>query len=257
MVLIYNLPEGYNSRAMMAVPDESGEDHKFLVATYALDKENEMHLVKYSEDNNRVDLVQVYPFAGGEIYSLGASEERVMVGHEKGVTVLNRKYEVVGEMKSEEPILAIEGELTSNFYNVQVWDLATQQAKEIIPTAGGCKSVKKDPHNANIIAYANGREFGVYDLRSKKERKSAEMPMNVLDVDFNPIKVNTIASAGQDSTIRFWDLRKLESGLCLHSYNPTDTMVCFESDSKDFAETKFGDTRTSMSSIHSSIVQKY
>ena len=43
----------------------------------------------------------------------------------------------------------------------------------------------------------------------------------ILDLDYNPIKVNTLATVGQDSCIRFWDLRKIDSGVCLHSFNPT------------------------------------
>jgi WD40 repeat protein len=30
----------------------------------------------------------------------------------------------------------------------------------------------------------------------------------ILDIDYNPIKLNVLVSASDDSTIRFWDLRK-------------------------------------------------
>lgn len=34
-----------------------------------------------------------------------------------------------------------------------------------------------------------------------------------MDLDYNPNKLNTIATCGQDSALRFWDLRKAEKCL--------------------------------------------
>lgn len=34
-----------------------------------------------------------------------------------------------------------------------------------------------------------------------------------MDLDYNPNKLNTIATCGQDSVLRFWDLRKTEKSL--------------------------------------------
>ena len=44
---------------------------------------------------------------------------------------------------------------------------------------------------------------------------------NILDIDYNPIKLNVLVSASDDSTIRFWDLRKQSNEFCSLLYNPT------------------------------------
>ena len=163
------------------------------------------------------------------------------------------------DVKTEEPIkrVILEKDLiTTDFYNVSIWDIGSQQVKEKIETKM-CKSVKKDPHNENILGYTDGKKFMINDLRTKNVKVSCEMPQTLLSLDFNPIKVHTLATAGEDSTIRFWDLRKLNTGLCLHSYNPTDTLTSFQSLPNDFCEQKFSDSRASMSGIHSNLMQKY
>jgi WD40 repeat protein len=106
------------------------------------------------------------------------------------------------------------------------------------------------------LGFSDGKRFGIRDLRSKSTKYGCEMPMRLLSIDFNPIKVNTLATAGEDSTIRFWDLRKLDTGLCLHSYNPTDTFVNF--DSSPSTDQKFSDlNRASISGIHGNLMQKF
>jgi len=81
-----------------------------------------------------------------------------------------------------------------------------------------------------MLAFSYGKRFELVDLRSKPKSTEAEplhqhSTQTILDLDFNPIKLHTLTTAGQDSTIRFWDLRKIDSGLCVHSYNPTDVMT--------------------------------
>lgn len=62
---VYNLPENYfvkffeflihlQARSMCAVLADK-ENHKFLVGTNSFKKTNEVHLLKYSEDSNRID----------------------------------------------------------------------------------------------------------------------------------------------------------------------------------------------------------
>ena len=79
--------------------------------------------------------------------------------------------------------------------------------------------MKRDPHNQNIIAFAYGKRFELVDLREQGAKRSiikdegyVHATQPILDLDFNPIKVNTLATVGQDSSIRFWDLRKINSG---------------------------------------------
>lgn len=63
-----------------------------------------------------------------------------------------------------------------------------------------------------------------------KDQESLHSTQTLLDLDYNPIKVNTLATTGQDSTVRFWDLRKIDAQgkmletRCVKQYNPTDVM---------------------------------
>ena len=48
-----------------------------------------------------------YPFAQGEIYDLSASQEKVAIGYDTGVSILqlgDEKAETIMDIKSEEPI---------------------------------------------------------------------------------------------------------------------------------------------------------
>lgn len=47
--------------------------HKFVVGTCSLSAQNEIHMLNFAEDTNRVDLLHVFPFPEGEIWDLKAS----------------------------------------------------------------------------------------------------------------------------------------------------------------------------------------
>lgn len=77
-----------------------------------------------------------------------------------------------------------------------------------------CKSLKRDPHNSNLIAFSYGKSFQIVDTRELGKNKSLIEYNNmelkdcfhqILDIDYNPIKLNVLVSANDDSTIRFWD----------------------------------------------------
>ena len=59
--LIYNLPQGFSSRAMCSIQADE-DSHKFIVGTCSLSLQNEIHLLNFAEDTNRVDLLHVFPF---------------------------------------------------------------------------------------------------------------------------------------------------------------------------------------------------
>lgn len=80
----------------------------------------------------------------------------------------------------------------------------------------GCVSVKRDAHNSNVIAYASDKKITLADTRQKGAAQEIGGDHHVLDIDFNPIKMHTLLSSSEDSTLRFWDTRKLS---CLLSYS--------------------------------------
>lgn len=70
--LIYNLPEGLNTRSMCAVSADE-ENQRFLVGSCSLQMQNAIHVINYMEDTNTVDLAQILPFSQGEIWDLRSS----------------------------------------------------------------------------------------------------------------------------------------------------------------------------------------
>ena len=63
----YNLPEHLRARAMCGVTADT-EQHRFIVGTCSVPplsgdgeaKHNELHMLSYSEDANRIDVDKVY-----------------------------------------------------------------------------------------------------------------------------------------------------------------------------------------------------
>ena len=51
------------------------ENHRFLIGTNSFKRDNEIHLIKYSEDSNRIDQEAVFTFDGtnSEVLSLSSS----------------------------------------------------------------------------------------------------------------------------------------------------------------------------------------
>ena len=57
---------------------------------------------------------------------------------------------------------------------VHIWDIQTQKIKNTLECSTSkdelypiydCKSVKRDPHNPNLLSYIYGKRFNVVDLR--------------------------------------------------------------------------------------------
>ena len=60
------------SRCMCSVLADT-ENHRFLVATNSYKKQNEVHVLNYSEDTNRIELESVFNIDLGEVWSMSAS----------------------------------------------------------------------------------------------------------------------------------------------------------------------------------------
>ena len=66
-----------------------------------------------------------------------------------------------------------------------------------------------DPHNTNLIATTAGLNVAVADIRTGYTVLTLKQchKFGVTDVDHNPNKPNILSSCGQDSLVKFWDLR--------------------------------------------------
>ena len=70
--LIYNLPEGLNCRSMCSVTADD-QNHRFVVGTCNVNRPNELHVINYAEETNRILLEQVLTYEHGEVFDLKAS----------------------------------------------------------------------------------------------------------------------------------------------------------------------------------------
>ena len=92
--------------------------------------------------------------------------------------------------------------------------------------------MKRDPHHKSLLCLGISHGFLQMDLRAPlsepvlaQSRAHSDL---LMDLDYNPNKLNTVATCGQDSALRFWDLRR--SDKCL---------LQFEEDSHFLTKVKY------------------
>eukprot|EP00551_Chaetoceros_affinis_P006052 CAMPEP_0203667284 /NCGR_PEP_ID=MMETSP0090-20130426/4156_1 /ASSEMBLY_ACC=CAM_ASM_001088 /TAXON_ID=426623 /ORGANISM="Chaetoceros affinis, Strain CCMP159" /LENGTH=547 /DNA_ID=CAMNT_0050531403 /DNA_START=152 /DNA_END=1792 /DNA_ORIENTATION=- len=66
-----------------------------------------------------------------------------------------------------------------------------------------------DPHNTNLCAVTAGLNVGIVDIRTGGVVSGLKQchKFGVTDLDHNPNKPNVLSTCGQDSLVKFWDLR--------------------------------------------------
>jgi len=72
-----------------------------------------------------------------------------------------------------------------------------------------------DPHHANQVSTVDDGHLKTWDLRSSKLAFKCEGAhlFGARDVDYNPNVPYQVLTTGEDATLRFWDLRKLEKSI--------------------------------------------
>lgn len=204
-----------------------------------------------AEDNDRAEIC-ITQFNQGSIEETKDEEIYQKGGANQTLAVLkpcsNDEALQSSDLAYDDPLLSIQWEdneantdkqakelLACNSQNVFLWDLNTCglsrsiACKDLNPKSGflteqnDCKCAKRNPHDNQIVAVAYGRRFEVVDLRAGGKSVLSDAHLHasqpILDLDFNPIKVNTVATTGMDSYVRFWDLRKMGNGKCVMEYN--------------------------------------
>ena len=101
-------------------------------------------------------------------------------------------------------------------HGVLLWDLTTAQLKGAVKAAGIC-SIKRDPHNTNLLVYVADKSLVVHDLRQKASAIEHVEHSPFLQVDVNPIKLHAAVTSSIDAKLRFFDLKKGRLDLC---YDP-------------------------------------
>ncbi|CEL95604.1 unnamed protein product [Vitrella brassicaformis CCMP3155] len=76
-----------------------------------------------------------------------------------------------------------------------------------------CYGGSMDPHHPMQLTTVDDGGIRGWDLRTIKTtvQRADTHPYGVLDVDYNPNRPYYIVTAGEDATLRFWDLRKLNA----------------------------------------------
>jgi len=84
-------------------------------------------------------------------------------------------------------------------------------AIEIDPTGDPFSAGAWNPHSSNLVATGIGRDVCVWDLRAKPQRAVHLIPQahsqTVRSIDYNPDRLYTMVTGGEDGTIKFWDVK--------------------------------------------------
>jgi WD40 repeat protein len=75
-----------------------------------------------------------------------------------------------------------------------------------------CSGACLDPHHANQVSTVDDAHLKTWDLRSSRLafKKEGAHLFGARDVDYNPNVPYQVLTTGEDATLRFWDLRKLD-----------------------------------------------
>ena len=66
---VYTLPEGLHGHCLSAVLGDP-ETHTFLVGTRSSRQPNQVHMLRYEEDQNRIEVMGAFAHEAGEIWAL-------------------------------------------------------------------------------------------------------------------------------------------------------------------------------------------
>ncbi|CAI5965019.1 unnamed protein product [Closterium sp. NIES-64] len=228
---------------------QAGEKHhtRFLVGTLSLREENEL-----ADDGSEVTceglylhqheiwdlatcpfdsalLSTVYASAGeyhaaiwripDKAFSYGTGAPSLQLAAElKGLEAPVKKVLWYGGDVALHRVITIDEEI------ICAWDLASStraaqfaSAKQRV-TGSGLQRLHTgawDPHNADTIATTADTSIACWDLRAAIKTASIEGAhhLQIRDIDFNPNHPHILASAGDDSRIRLWDLRSTKQAI--------------------------------------------
>ena len=176
-------------------------------------------------------------------------------------------HSAVGGMQGQGSVTAVDLiTLARESHNLilTAWDMTTESSSQggahkihelNLPLSQGGRGVMShhtprvswDPHNHNLCAVTVGTDIAIVDLRLENGGGGTGMMgvvdgmrnchrYAVTDVDYNPNKPNVLSSCGQDSLVKFWDVRftnthSLSHGHShSHSYTVDNKSVCTRSD---------------------------
>merc|ERR1712176_968701 len=76
-----------------------------------------------------------------------------------------------------------------------------------------CNGACLDPHHPQQVSTVDDAHLKTWDLRSSRQafKKEGAHLFGARDVEYNPNVPYQVVTTGEDSTLRFWDLRHLQT----------------------------------------------
>lgn len=104
--------------------------------------------------------------------------------------------------------------ILSDEKGVRIWDVNDLSKPIEFRRLENVRKAKLYPHTRSILCILDTRgSVQAYDTKSPDAKPIYELPKrDVLDFDYNPNKLHTIATGNQNSALEFWDSRKLSNG---------------------------------------------
>ncbi|CAE8614418.1 unnamed protein product [Polarella glacialis] len=235
-----------------AEPGADSGRHRFLVGTCALQQKNEIHLVEveFTEESAEVSCRQSFPHED-EVWLISPSPTDPRHVLTCGLSSASGKSSAAlrlfsmgdGPEASLQELASLADEETSlGTVKSALWDphqegnvvVADAEALHVFQGAGNgsggrltrhltlqvgqrCNGACLDPHHRQQVSTVDDGHLKTWDLRTSRMafRKDNAHLFAAKDVDYNPNVPYQVLTTGEDSALRFWDLRQLST--CMRS----------------------------------------
>jgi len=234
------------ARCVAPLPGGEPGRHRFMVGTCALQQRNEIHVVEFSEDTAEVVCKQALSHPD-EVWLLSASptDPSKILTHSmsKGQHAL-RLWSAPDPSTAEATLTQLcsvaDSEVQLANIKSVLWDphhegnlvVADTEALHVFSGVASSSTFKEaaslqvgqrcsgacfDPHHPHQVSSVDDTHLKTWDLRASKlafKKEQAHL-FGARDVDYNPNVPYQVLTCGEDATLRFWDLRKLDK--CMRS----------------------------------------
>eukprot|EP00928_Gymnodinium_smaydae_P010859 TRINITY_DN14088_c0_g2_i1.p1 TRINITY_DN14088_c0_g2~~TRINITY_DN14088_c0_g2_i1.p1 ORF type:complete len:370 (-),score=61.12 TRINITY_DN14088_c0_g2_i1:122-1231(-) len=234
------------ARCVAALPAPAGSEadasgglrHRFIVGTCTLQQPNELQVIEFSEETAEVTCRQVLahedeiwllsPAASGDrllTYSSGRSNPALRLWAMSDAQPQASLQHLSTIADEESPFTTLKSALWDPHRegNVVVADAETVRVfqssngtefKRSVTLHVGqrCNAACLDPHHPQQVSTVDDVHLKTWDMRQSRVAYSRDGAHNfgARDVDYNPNVPYQVVTAGEDSVLRFWDLRNLQ-----------------------------------------------
>uniref|UniRef100_A0A0N4ZMV0 WD_REPEATS_REGION domain-containing protein n=1 Tax=Parastrongyloides trichosuri TaxID=131310 RepID=A0A0N4ZMV0_PARTI len=181
------------ARCLISLPSEN-EQNFFLVGTHGVRNKNELHVLLYDEETERVSTTSCV-FDRGEVRQLSANNNQ-LVGI--GISSID-KNKVIGSVEIWKYMLNNEDKIQFES-KVSISDNSENTPKAI-------QSVNFSS-NQLLVAYDNYLQTFDVSNNLKSNQKPFECCQTILDAAFDPFSLSNIALVSSEANLSTWDLRQ-------------------------------------------------